>query len=286
MKRSQLEQIKKTIVFIGGMKENDKGVLSSVLTGTGFLINVDGLFHLLTAKHVVCDVNDKGEVLKQKEDLYLFTRGKDKDSKVLATSFKLLEKHGLKWFFHPEPEVDLAISHLPITSEKHDIKTVPASLFLGIGDVHETNEVFFLSYQPGVSKIETDDDISPIIRGGIVSRINSDRTFYIDGAAFPGNSGSPVFMLPSAARFTEAGISFGDDELGGKLVGVIGSNVVYKDIAVSMQTKRPRVIFEENTGLSKVWSISRINEIVAEEDFKENVKSLKAKSVTQKPKGK
>ena len=70
-------------------------------------------------------------------------------------------------------------------------------------------------------------------------------------------------MLPTATRFTDSGITIGADKLGGKLVGIIGSYLPYLDVAISEQTKRPRVVFEENTGLSKVWSTSLISEIIS-----------------------
>ena len=141
--------------------------------------------------------------------------------------------------------------------------SLPTNFFINPNDVYETNEVFFISYQPNISIIEKDNGISPIVRKGMISRVNNDNTYYIDGSAFPGNSGSPVYMLPTATRFTDSGITIGADKLGGKLVGIIGSYLPYLDVAISEQTKRPRVVFEENTGLSKVWSTSLISEIIS-----------------------
>jgi V8-like Glu-specific endopeptidase len=54
--------------------------------------------------------------------------------------------------------------------------------------------IFSLYPQPG---IRIRQRISPIIRTGTISVMNDDRTFYIDAAAFPGNSGSPVFLRPT-----------------------------------------------------------------------------------------
>lgn len=45
----------------------------------------------------------------------------------------------------------------------------------------------------------------------------------------------------------------------------------YKEVAISTQTGRPRVIFEENTGLSKVWSITFIKEIMESDTFKQQL---------------
>jgi predicted oxidoreductase (fatty acid repression mutant protein) len=62
--------------------------------------------------------------------------------------------------------------------------------------------------------------------------------------------------------------------LGGKFIGIIGEYVPYREVAISAQTGRARVIFEENTGLSKVWSVDFIKEIIDSDKFKEQLKKI------------
>jgi hypothetical protein len=102
--------------------------------------------------------------------------------------------------------------------------------------------------------------------------MNEDKTFYIDAAAFPGNSGSPVFLKPSLVfnenrEFVTSG--------GGNFSGVIGEYLPYQEVAVSVQTGLPRVIFQENTGLSRVWSTSFITEIINSNAFTEQINRLR-----------
>lgn len=273
MKRTDLEQIKKAIIFIGTFKKNEKGEQRSVLTGTASLINVEGINYIITAKHVVCELDEKGKVIEEKKDLCFFAKGKNKNGKVVAGGLK---KDKIPWFYHENENVDLVIIPFKfLPSALFDINSLPTDLFINREEVYETNDIFFISFQPDISKIEEDNDINPIVRRGMISRINNDGTYYIDGSAFPGNSGSPVYMLPSAFRFTESGISIGGDKLGGKLVGIIGAYLPYEDIAVSLQTKRARVIFEENTGLSLVWSTKHIMEIVESKKFQEALNLFK-----------
>ena len=145
-------------------------------------------------------------------------------------------------------------------------------MFLLPDRIFELYDVFFLSYQPG---IEPKINISPVIRSGIISMINNDKSFYIDASAFPGNSGSPVFLKPSPIRFDEkGGISIGGASLGGKFIGIVGEYVPYREYAVSLQTGRLRVMFEENTGLSKVWSVEFIKEIIDSDTFKEQLNKM------------
>jgi hypothetical protein len=47
------------------------------------------------------------------------------------------------------------------------------------------------------------------------------------------------------------------------LIGIVQAYVPYQDVAVSLQTARPRVIFEENTGLAAVHPVDFIAETIA-----------------------
>jgi len=47
------------------------------------------------------------------------------------------------------------------------------------------------------------------------------------------------------------------------LLGVVRDFISYIDVAVSPQTQRSRVTFEENSGLAEVVPVDRINEAIA-----------------------
>jgi len=59
--------------------------------------------------------------------------------------------------------------------------------------------------------------------------------------------------------------------LGGKFIGIIGEYLPYQEVAISTQTGRKRVVFEENTGISRVWSVNFIREIVESNTFKQQL---------------
>lgn len=259
-----LEQVKKTIVFLGETDEDGRPAPYA----TGFLVSVNNIYHLLTAKHVIIDIKT-GEFRDDKLCAFLNLKG---DRGIGARRIKEIKtKFGVDWIFHSEAEVDIAIIPLGLDPEKDDVKVIPDNLLLASDSLFELYDVFFLSYQPGVKFRER---ISPIIRSGTISIINEDKTFYIDASAFPGNSGSPVFLKPSPIRFDEKGISIGGDQLGGKFIGIIGEYIPYREVAISTQTGRPRVVFEENTGLSKVWSVTFITTILESDTFKGQLKRL------------
>ena len=246
-----IKDVQKTVIFIG--IHNSQRVTN--IFATGFYIEYQGVFYLVTAKHVV---KNALTLETAEHGLCILLNAKD-DNIIWRSIDDLKKKNDVNWIFHRDNNVDIAIIPVGIVSEIDDIKYIPESLFLSEDKLFELYEIFFLSYQPGTVEI---DRISPIFRGGIISRINKDRTLYIDGAAFPGNSGSPVFLRPSPIRFDRNNISIGRDPLGGKFIGIIGSYIPYQDVAISSQTRRPRVVFEENTGISIVWPVEYIKEIL------------------------
>ena len=161
-----------------------------------------------------------------------------------------------------------------IPTDNDDIIFISENFFLSADQLYELYDIFFLSFQPGT---RVQQKISPIIRSGTISLMENNNIFLIDAAAFPGNSGSPVFLKPSAIRYHEEGnfVLEDKDMLGGKLIGIVGEYLPYRDLAISIQTHRPRIEFEENTGLSRVWSISFIQEIINSVPFRQQVDRIK-----------
>jgi hypothetical protein len=264
---SPLGNLKKTVVFLGRINPDGKPRLFA----TGFLVNVQNVYHLITAKHVV--VNPATGKM-QDENLLAFFNLKGGGVTVRSIS-DMKKEFGVNWIFHSDPKVDVAMIPFLINPAEDDVLVISDSLFLSAKDLFELYDIFFLSYQPG---IEPKGRIMPVIRTGVISLLNDDGTFYIDAAVFPGNTGSPVCLKPSAIRFGRVGGRTVDrDPLGGRFVGIIGEYIAFQELAVSVQTGRPRVMFEENTGLSKVWSVGFINEIISSEAFKQQLKKMEGR---------
>ncbi len=260
-----LDEIKKTVVFLGDVREG-----KTQLYATAFLVDIQNIFHLITAKHVVAD-KDTGEIKDTNMHIFFNLRSGGITRRSVG---EIKTKFSLDWVFHKDAAIDIAIIPFGLDPQKDDAKVIPESLFLPSDRLFELYDVFFLSYQPGV---EFKKRISPIFRSGTISIINEDKTFYVDASAFPGNSGSPVFLKPSPIRFDEQTISIGRDQLGGKFVGIIGEYIPYEEVAISIQTRRPRVIFEENIGLSKVWSVGFVKEIIESDTFRKQLDKLTPK---------
>ncbi len=83
---------------------------------------------------------------------------------------------------------------------------------------------------------------------------------------FPGNSGGPVvtrFEVASITGTKAVGTSY--------LLGVVYQFIPYMDVAISKQTNRARITFEENSGLASVIPVDYI-----EETIQMHIKALEA----------
>lgn len=246
-----INKIKESVVFLGFVNNGQPKV-----TGTGFLIKVGNFFHLVTAKHVAENNH---------ENLCAFFNSKQ-FNRTIVKPLKKIYQDNLSWIEHKDKNVDIAI--LPFSKGRNNkVDFIPQELMINdLSELSELTDVFYLSYQPGLHDLSKDKNVNPIIRKGTISKLNDDDTFFIDGFAFPGNSGSPVFQFPTPFHISNEGLVIGGPTTI-KLVGVMGAYITYRDVAISQQTKKPKVIFEENTGLSLVHPSKFINDIITSDQF-------------------
>jgi len=257
----------KTVVYIGQeIKEENK--IKKVQVGTGALLQVSGIFCLITCKHVVVD--NFGNFREN-----LFVAFNSKTGNVIERKIReIKEKFKVDWHFHDNKNIDLAVMVFGLNPEIDDVKTIDETAFSYIKDIDVAEDIYLLGFQPGLSVSK----IKPIVRYGIIARLEDDKTFYIDSSVFPGNSGSPVILKPSPITLRGRNIQLGSTHLG-RFIGICSGYIPYEEIAISIQTGRPRVVFEENTGLSKVWSVDIIKEILNSENFKKELEKLKSQKI-------
>lgn len=126
--------------------------------------------------------------------------------------------------------------------------------------VEEGSLVYALGFPLGkVDIIKT-----PICRLGCISRIadafikeNEYPTFLVDAQVFPGNSGGPIVSRPEplSIQGTPANNS-------ANLIGILSQYIPYRETLYSQQTGMPRMVQEENSGLTIVHPVDRIKEVV------------------------
>jgi hypothetical protein len=103
-----------------------------------------------------------------------------------------------------------------------------------------------------------------IVRQASIARIRDtiakvSKDFLLDTFIFPGNSGGPVVLRPEITSIQ--GTKSQNQSL---LIGLVSFFRTYQEVAVSKQTGRPRVMFEENAGLASVVTVDGIREAIAE----------------------
>lgn len=169
------------------------------------------------------------------------------------------------WFFHPDPSIDIAA----VRVNYNDLMNSGFAVSFFAQDEHTTlrsgmqsqetaagDGVFVLGFPMGLAGQQRN---YVIIRQGVIARIsemldNASTTFMVDSFVFPGNSGGPVVLRPEAIAIE------GTKAVGkASLIGVVTQSRNYVDTAVSQQTNRPRISFEENAGLAEVLPIDYVN---------------------------
>ena len=250
-----------------GVQSQDQGIQ---YTGTAFMYgyptgtsDVNGLpTHwpfLVTNRHVFTKARDRRTVLHAR-----FNRPVDVASPIY--SLPLDEPDGPAfWTVHQEADVAV----LPLNSDHLRTEGIEFFFFspdhaftvdqARAVDMSEGDGVFVLGFPLGEAG---DERNYAIVRQGIIARVRDWMsgkvdTFLIDASIFPGNSGGPVLLKP---ELTSVGGTKRNDRCG--LIGMVASYLPYQEIAVSTQTDRPRMIFEENSGLGVVVPFDVIHETV------------------------
>ena len=243
-----------------------------VPVGTAFLVKHEGLNCLITAKHVV--FGDNGQ---PRNGLFILSNRVGggggnfiplDELTSLGVSWKTIEGG------------DVAATIMP-SDATYDIKRFTVALFESFSNVREGDDVFFLGFPLSLGVSQT-AKITPIVRAGMVALKNEDRSFLIDANVFPGNSGSPVFFRPCPFEFVPEGLRAGRIRPP-KLIGLLTSVITYTDEAVSRQTGKTRVTFEENSGLASALSIELVTEVLNSNGFQSMVRAIIARERGNSP---
>ncbi len=177
-------------------------------------------------------------------------------------------KGGPLWSVHPKPDIDAAA--IPINIQLLQQEGIQFNFFRGddnilnredaaAAGISEGDGVFVLGFPLGDVGKERN---YVVVRHGIIARIRdalakTSDIIVIDATVFPGNSGGPVLTRPEAVAITGTK-AFTKSSL----LGMVSSYIPYQDVAYSVQTKRPRITFEENTGLAQVVPMDLIVQVV------------------------
>lgn len=249
-----------------GIQQQLNGRIERLWIGTGFLTQMQepsnpqvSTIYLITNKHV----------LNGKNSVYL------RFNCISATFVKdyeiqLMDGLGRKTYTeHPDPNVDIIAMQLNpqclindnsiwgainISTESLDLNTMKMK------DIDEGCLVYALGFPMNL----VGDYKTPICRMGCISRVTDaflqpDRVkyFLVDAQTFPGNSGGPIICKPEniLSKGTVNCVS-------PSLIGVLSAYIPYNDILISQQTQEVKMVQTENSGLTIVYPVDRIKEVI------------------------
>jgi hypothetical protein len=199
------------------------------------------------------------------------------------------------WHGHRIKKVDVAV--IPVNFNLFKAEDMQVSYFHDVKHTLTTQEMERDGQSDGDSvyalgfpvSLVGDKSNSVIVRSGTIARIRDTfksptEPFLVDTTVFPGNSGGPVVNRPEFVAI--AGTKTIDKA---SLIGIVASYVPYRDFAVSRQTQNLRVVFEENSGLSNVFSVNCIKTAIRsfERGLKKKVQLAepkKSEKATKNPK--
>lgn len=172
------------------------------------------------------------------------------------------------WIAHPDPAVDVAaikVDFNRLQSEGMQVAFFEDDRFslnaaqIKEAGISEGDYVFVLGYPMG---LVGDHRAVVIVRNGSLARIRDalerpSEPYLVDSTIFPGNSGRPIITkIEAIALQGTSAIS------STHLIGIVTGYVSYTEAAVSAQTNRLRMIFEENSGLASAHLVDAINECI------------------------
>ena len=173
------------------------------------------------------------------------------------------------WCGPSDPDADVAVTAIDLARLQRD--GIPAKVFVDSANaapkakmlaegISEGDFVYVLGFPFG----DVGGERSYVVaRSGCLARVGDTlpgqrRDFLVDVPTFPGNSGGPVILKPEAVSITGTRAN-----TVAYLIGITASSLSYSERAISEQTGRPRVVFEENSGLSVAYPVDFVDDAIA-----------------------
>jgi len=244
--------------------ENGKTKLDPI--GTGFLVETEREHVLLvTAKHVIAD---KAGAVRSN----LRYRLNESSGGTVLLQNEEIERHNAGPWYHSSG-YDVACRFMAWPG-KPKFKIIPLGMFLSHKDAKVGARLLVLGFPLGLRSTAY---ANPIARQGMVARSDSDGII-ADSFIFPGNSGGPVLYSPPFKFGKGLSSNLINEE---RVIGLISEFISHVDTAYSEQTKRPRIVFEENTGLANIVPADAILELIRRDDLQEKDKVFELNMGTQ-----
>jgi hypothetical protein len=233
-------EILKTIVFITVEARKPGRLGRSVpYNGTGFLVSVPDNripripkdrtnVYLVTNRHVAQGIDNCEQLLIDK--MYVTLNLKDPINGNRAEQLRLELSPEIHWYFPQDKAIDLAV--MPVyVSDKYDFRYIDLDQFLTSEILERKNvvpgdRVLTGGFYSGYAGLH---EIQPIMREGILAMVPDGpmtttlcapgKVYLADLHVIPGNSGSPIFVIPTLGLGAGVGLGGVPNTFG--LLGVV-----------------------------------------------------------------
>jgi S1-C subfamily serine protease len=279
-KKSWVEAAKDATVAIGTVRtaaiQTKQGEVTKpifAVVGTGVILAAPGQSQgaipwLVTAKHVLCD---PAQGWDPQSIQIRFNWFDDKPvDEYLGVELKLKNGGQRIWYEHPDPSVDLAAVPLAISPSdagRSLVDPIPLEIFASPSDLFEGASIMAFGYPGAVGPAFW---TKAVLRTGIIAWTSPKdplkSPFLIDALVFPGNSGGPVFKVPTGVD------QYGNLSGGGKVtfLGIVSQgrkevSPLYaggKAIEMLGPQGSIKLVTEQWVGVGVVEPASRVRELL------------------------
>ncbi|MCK4257114.1 trypsin-like peptidase domain-containing protein [candidate division WOR-3 bacterium] len=214
--------------------------------------------YLVTNRHVI----------EKKKEIYL--RFNPKGYAKAKEYLVLLKGEGKATVvaIHSDPDIDLGVVSINtnfLDKDKIQYRYIADDVSIASLDklkemgFYEGDFCYILGFPMGLVGAERN---FVIVRQGIIARLQDylsgvSKQILIDCMIFPGSSGGPVVNKPEVACIT--GTKSPNTAL---IIGIVAGYITYREEAISLQTGKTRVTFEENSGLALVIPIQYVYDFI------------------------
>jgi len=228
--------------------------------GTGFLV-LSPYKHivLVTARHVVVD-----RAQRLKAGLLIRLNEASGQSDLIGEA----ELTGLGlggWFI--SSDADVACRFI-LRRHASDLLLIPLAQFLPTDHLKAGAPAVVIGFPLG---LRSERYATPILKRASVALVAGSEVL-LDVSVFPGNSGGPAVYVPTVPLGEGLTSPMLNEQ---RLIGLVSEAIAYQEVAVSEQTTRPRITFEQNAGLSRVVSADAITKLLHRDDVRKLDESLK-----------
>jgi hypothetical protein len=245
-----LHHLRRSTVSLGIRVSDGHGQTRFATVGSGVFVAWDEHHGcLLTAKHVFYNPE------KSFFPTVLYLRLPQTEPRAaddLGVELRLVVNGQNLW--RGADDADLAVIGLPDMSAYKDLHAIFLTDFGGEDDLYQGASVVVLGYP---ELLGPDYQTTPIARNGIVAWTNPegrlDHTFLVDANVFSGNSGGPVFHLPTGVS-RNGGFSVGG---AAKLIGIVSKDA-YEEAPIHVG-ETPVNVINQQTGVTVPMTAQVLN---------------------------